>query len=168
MVTRSDIRLDVRDPTPYTLARHAVQFATNTIIKAGVRMEKTEDNQPSPEGSLTLKLLPTRADCNIHGDISGGWVVAQMDHAAESDASRIAQGRIANVAMESVVFMSPIRLGAEVCIYTRLLEIGTSSIRIAVEAWTRNPTETAERKVVDAVFVYVAIDGTGRIRKVPR
>jgi acyl-CoA thioesterase YciA len=91
-----------------------------------------------------------------------------MDHAAESDASRIAQGRIANVAMESVVFMSPIRLGAEVSVYTRLLEIGTSSIRIAVEAWTRNPTETAERKVVDAVFVYVAIDGTGRIREVPR
>ena len=95
-------------------------------------------------------------------------MVAQMDHAGESVASRLAQGRIANVALESVVFMSPIRVGAEVCIYTKLLEIGTSSIRMAIEAWTRNPNENARRKVVDAVFVYVAIDGAGRIRKVPR
>ncbi len=131
-------------------------------------MDKSEDNQPSPDGELILKLIPTRADCNIHGDISGGWVVAQMDHAGESVASRLAQGRIANVALESVVFMSPIRVGAEVCIYTKLLEIGTSSIRMAIEAWTRNPNENARRKVVDAIFVYVAIDGAGRIRKVPQ
>ncbi|TNC91375.1 MAG: acyl-CoA thioesterase [Thalassolituus sp.] len=131
-------------------------------------MEKKEDNQPCPEGELTLKLIPTRADCNIHGDISGGWVVSQMDHAAESVASRLAQGRIANVALESVVFMSPIRIGAEVCIYTNLLEIGTSSIRMAIEVWTRNPREEIRRKVVDAIFVYVAIDGQGRIRQVPR
>lgn len=131
-------------------------------------MDKIEDNPPSPEGNLTLKLLPNRSDSNVHGDISGGWVVAQMDRAAESDASRIAQGRIANIAMESVVFVSPIRLGAEVCIYTRLLEIGTSSIRIAVEVWTCTPGEEHRRKVVDAVFVYVAIDGAGRIRAVPR
>ena len=131
-------------------------------------MEKKEDNQPCPEGELTLKLIPTRADCNIHGDISGGWVVSQMDHAAESVASRLAQGRIANVALESVVFMSPIRIGAEVCIYTNLLEIGPSSIRMAIEVWTRNPREEIRRKVVDAIFVYVAIDGQGRIRQVPK
>ena len=115
-----------------------------------------------------MRLIPTRAECNLHGDISGGWVVAQMDHAAEELASRLAHGRIANVAMESVVFMSPIRVGASVSVYTRLLDVGSSSIRIAVEVWTRNHTESAHRKVVDAVFVYVAIDSHGRIRKVPR
>ncbi|MCD8521691.1 MAG: acyl-CoA thioesterase [Saccharospirillaceae bacterium] len=127
-----------------------------------------EDCAPTPEGELTLRLIPTRSETNVHGDISGGWVVAQMDHAAESVASRLAQGRIANVALESVVFMSPIRIGAAVCFYTRLLDIGTSSIRIAIEVWTQNPNEAERRKVVDAVFVYVAIDETGRIRRVPR
>ncbi|MCB2387787.1 MAG: acyl-CoA thioesterase [Thalassobium sp.] len=127
-----------------------------------------EDCEPTPEGELALRLIPTRSETNVHGDISGGWVVAQMDHAAESVASRLAQGRIANVALESVVFMSPIRIGAAVCFYTRLLDIGTSSIRIAIEVWTQNPNEVERRKVVDAVFVYVAIDETGRIRRVPR
>lgn len=127
-----------------------------------------EDNQPKPDGELSMRLIPTRAEANIHGDISSGWVVAQMDHAAESVVSRLAQGRIANIAMESLSFMSPIRVGAAVCIYTRLLEIGTSSVRINAEVWTRNPSENHRRKVVDATFVYVAIDEKGRIRRVPR
>lgn len=128
----------------------------------------TDDQRPRPNGELTLRLIPTRAETNTHGDISGGWVVAQMDHAAEDVASRIAKGRIANVALESVDFMSPIRVGAAVCFYTKLLDIGSSSIRIAIEVWTQNPNENDRRKVVDAVFVYVAIDETGHIRKVPR
>jgi acyl-CoA thioesterase YciA len=131
-------------------------------------MDVKEDNQPTPDGELALKLIPNRSDTNAHGDISGGWVVAHMDHAAESVASRIAHGRIANVALESVVFLSPIRIGAAVCFYTKLLDIGSSSIRIGIEVWTQNPNEKARRKVVDAIFVYVAIDESGRIRKVPR
>jgi acyl-CoA thioesterase YciA len=130
--------------------------------------EARDDCEPKPEGELTLRLIPSRNDTNAHGDISGGWVVSQMDLAAETIASRVAQGRIANVALESVVFMSPIRVGAAVCFYTRLLDIGSSSIRIAIEVWTRNPNDNERRKVVDAVFVYVAIDEQGRIRRVPK
>lgn len=129
---------------------------------------QNEDNQPTPEGELSLRLIPTRAEANMHGDMSSGWVVAKMDHAAESVVSRIAKGRIANIAMESLSFMSPIRVGAAVCVYTNLLEIGTSSVRIGIEVWTRNLKDSARRKVVDAVFVYVAIDENGRIRRVPR
>ncbi|MEN9465750.1 MAG: hypothetical protein RL217_1931 [Pseudomonadota bacterium] len=130
--------------------------------------ENCEGCDPRPEGELSLRLVPSRQDANLHGDISGGWVVAQMDHAAESVASKVALGRIASVALESVVFMSPIRVGAVVSIYTRLLDIGTSSLRLAIEVWTQNPSDSEKRKVVDAVFVYVAIDDNGRIRRVPR
>lgn len=130
--------------------------------------ENCESCEPRPEGELSLRLIPSRQDANLHGDISGGWVVAQMDLAAESLASKVAQGRIASVALESVVFMSPIRMGAVVSIYTRLLDIGTSSIRLAIEVWTQNPSDSEKRKVADAVFVYVAIDDNGRVRRVPR
>ena len=50
----------------------------------------------------------------------------------------------------------------------KLEDIGTSSIKIHVEVWTRNLEEEERRKVVDATFVYVAIDEQGRIRDVPR
>ena len=128
----------------------------------------TEDQDPTPYGELSLRLIPGRADTNIHGGISGGWVTARMDEAAESVASKVAQGRVANVSMESMVFMSPIRVGAAVCVYTKLEDIGKSSIKINVEVWTRNLGEQERRKVVDATFVYVAIDEHGRIRSVPR
>lgn len=128
----------------------------------------TEDQEPTPYGELSLRLIPGRADTNIHGGISGGWVTARMDEAAESVASKVAQGRVANVSMESLVFMSPIRVGAAVCVYTKLEDIGKSSIKINVEVWTRNLEEQERRKVVDATFVYVAIDEQGRIRSVPR
>lgn len=128
----------------------------------------TEDQEPTPYGELSLRLIPGRLDTNIHGGISGGWVTARMDEAAESVASKVAQGRVANVSMESMVFMSPIRVGAAVCVYTKLEDIGTSSIKINVEVWTRNLEEQERRKVVDATFVYVAIDEHGRIRNVPR
>mgnify|MGYP000630248509 FL=1 len=128
----------------------------------------TEDQEPAPSGELSLRLIPGRQDTNMHGGISGGWVTARMDEAAESVASKIAHGRVANVSMDSMVFMSPIRVGAALCVYTQLEEIGKSSIKINVEVWTRNLEEQERRKVVDATFVYVAIDELGRIRSVPR
>lgn len=128
----------------------------------------SEDQEPAPSGELSLRLIPGRQDTNMHGGISGGWVAARMDEAAESVASKIAHGRVANVSMDSMVFMSPIRVGAAVCVYTTLEDIGKSSIKINVEMWTRNLGEEERRKVVDAVFVYVAIDEQGRIRSVPR
>jgi acyl-CoA thioesterase YciA len=129
---------------------------------------ESEDQDPAPLGELNLRLIPGRQDTNMHGGISGGWVTARMDEAAESVASRIAHGRVANVSMDSMVFMSPIRVGAVVCVHTKLQDIGTSSIKINVEVWTRNLEEQERRKVVDATFVYVAIDEAGRIREVPR
>ena len=128
----------------------------------------SEDQEPAPSGELSLRLIPGRQDTNMHGGISGGWVAARMDEAAESVASKIAHGRVANVSMDSMVFMSPIRVGAAVCVYTTLEDIGKSSIKINVEMWTRNLGEEERRKVVDAAFVYVAIDEQGRIRSVPR
>lgn len=130
--------------------------------------QEIEDQEPAPRGELSLRVIPGRQETNMYGGISGGWVTAKMDEAAESVASRIAHGRVANVSMDSMVFMSPIRIGAAVCVYTKLADIGTSSIKINVEVWTRNLEEQERRKVVDATFVYVAIDESGRIREVPR
>jgi acyl-CoA thioesterase YciA len=140
------------------------QDATSSVVEE----QSSEDQEPVPRGELSLRLIPGRQDTNIHGGISGGWVTARMDEAAESVASKIAHGRVANVSMESMVFMSPIRVGAAVCVHTQLEDIGKSSIKINVEMWTRNLGEQERRKVVDAMFVYVAIDEHGRIRNVPR
>lgn len=128
------------------------------------------DDIPAPQGKLTLKLLTTRQDTNYYGDISGGWIVSQMDQAAELAAGRIAHGRTATVAIEAMDFISPVRVGSMANIFTSVREIGRSSMTIDVEVWIRPPHERNPdelNKVTEARFVMVALDDNGRIRAVP-
>ncbi|GAB3350749.1 MULTISPECIES: acyl-CoA thioesterase [Chromohalobacter] len=128
------------------------------------------DDIPTPQGELTLKLVTRRQDTNLYGDIPGGWLIAQMDQAAELAAGRLASGRTATVATESMDFLCPVRIGAMVNIFTKISEVGRSSIKVDVEVWIRPPHERSpeERyKVTEARFVMVALDDNGRIRPVP-
>lgn len=128
------------------------------------------DDIPTPQGELTLKLATRRQDTNLYGDIPGGWLIAQMDQAAELAAGRLASGRTATVATESMDFLCPVRIGAMVNIFTKISEVGRSSIKVDVEVWIRPPHERSpeERyKVTEARFVMVALDDNGRIRPVP-
>ncbi|MGO2146440.1 acyl-CoA thioesterase [Halomonas sp.] len=132
-------------------------------------LETDLDDAPAPQGLLTLKLLASRQDTNLYGDISGGWLVNHMDQAAELAAGREAGGRTATVAIESMDFLSPVRVGSMVSVYTHVQEIGRSSLKIDVEVWVRIPhgRRLEERqKVTEARFVMVAMDDNGRIRAV--
>ncbi|HET8790625.1 MAG TPA: acyl-CoA thioesterase [Modicisalibacter sp.] len=128
------------------------------------------DDVPAPQGDLTLKMLTSRQETNAYGDIAGGWLVNQMDQAAELCAGRLAHGRTATVAIEAMDFLCPVRVGSVVNIFTATREIGRSSIKIDVEVWIRPPHERNPNelyKVTEARFVMVALDDNGRIRAVP-
>lgn len=128
------------------------------------------DDVPAPQGDLTLKVLTSRQETNAYGDIAGGWLVNQMDQAAELCAGRLAHGRTATVAIEAMDFLGPVRVGSVVNIFTLAREIGHSSIKIDVEVWIRPPHERNPDelyKVTEARFVMVALDDNGRIRAVP-
>lgn len=128
------------------------------------------DDVPAPQGDLTLKMLTSRQETNAYGDIAGGWLVNQMDQAAELCAGRLAHGRTATVAIEAMDFLCPVRVGSVVNIFTVAREIGHSSIKIDVEVWIRPPHERNPDelyKVTEARFVMVALDDNGRIRAVP-
>lgn len=128
------------------------------------------EETPGPEGQLTLKLVVMPKDTNLHGDISASWVVSQMEQAAEFTAARLAKGRTATVALSSLDFLCPVRLGSLVQVYSQLLETGTSSMKISVEVWILPPNEkdpTSFYKVTEATFVMVALDDKGRIRTLP-
>lgn len=85
-----------------------------------------------------------------------------MDLAGTAMASKIAGGRIATVAIDRMAFMVPVAVGAQLSFYTQTLEVGRSSIRMLVEVWSDDPLSSEWRKVTEAVFVFVAIDGSGR------
>ncbi len=127
----------------------------------------TQSETFGPRGDLVLRIIAQRQDTNRNGDIYAGWLLHQMDLAAADTAHRVSQGRASTIAIDSIQFISPLRVGLPVSIYTRLADTGRSSMKIAVEVWTQDDNDTEPRKVTEALFVYVAIDEKGRIRELP-
>lgn len=117
-----------------------------------------------PEPTIRVTAMP--ADANFYGDIFGGWLVGQMDLAASALASRRSKGRAVLASIETISFLRPVKVGDEVSVYARIDNIGRSSMRIAVEAWTRDRNGEEVAKVTDAMITFVAIDDEGRPRLV--
>jgi acyl-CoA thioesterase YciA len=118
-----------------------------------------------PEGEPVIRTIAMPADTNPNGDIFGGWLMAQMDLAGGSAALQRAGGRVATVAVDSMTFHHPVKVGDQVSIYARILGIGRSSIRVHIEAWRRSRKGEFQR-VTSATFIYVAIGADGRPRPV--
>jgi acyl-CoA thioesterase YciA len=124
------------------------------------------DSNPLPQGDLALQTVAMPRDTNANGDIFGGWLLSQMDMAGGIAAGRVAGGRVATVAVEGMVFLTPVKVGAITTCYTQVLEVGRSSIRILVEVWINGPSAAEPVKVTEGEFIFVAIDENGRTRAV--
>lgn len=125
------------------------------------------DEAARPLGELALQTIAMPRDANYLGDIFGGWLLSQMDLAGAVLARRVAKGRIATVAVDSMMFLRPVPVGAVVSCYVRLLGIGRSSMQILVEVWIGDFT-ASQQKVTEGKFTFVAIDEQGRTRAVPQ
>ncbi|MFN7779675.1 MAG: acyl-CoA thioesterase [Betaproteobacteria bacterium] len=110
-----------------------------------------------------LRVMPMPADANVHGDVFGGWIMAQVDVAGAIPAARRANGRVATVAVTSFLFKQPVFVGDLLSFYARIVKTGTSSITVEVEVYAeRNRLQAEVVKVTEATLVYVA---TGEDRK---
>jgi len=121
-----------------------------------------------PEGKEpVLRVLPMPADANHHGDIFGGWIMAQVDIAGGVLAARRARGRVATVAVNSFQFKQPVQIGDLLSFYAEIVRVGNTSITVNVEVYAqRNPEEIEVVKVTEATLTYVATDKDRRPRKV--
>jgi acyl-CoA thioesterase YciA len=123
-----------------------------------------------PRGKIpALRVVPMPADSNQNGDIFGGWIMAQVDVAGGTVASRVARGRVATVSVNSFVFKQPVQIGDVLSFYAELQRIGNTSITVNVEVYAeRGRADTKVVKVTEATLTYVAIDLDGKPRPVPK
>ena len=128
-----------------------------------------QDKVALPEhGTLTLRVMPMPADANQHGDIFGGWIMAQVDVAGAVVASQRARGRVATVAVNSFLFKHPVFIGDVLSFYADIVRVGNTSITVNVEVYAqRNPADIEVVKVTEATLTYVATGPDGRPRPVP-
>ncbi|MGE0420929.1 MAG: acyl-CoA thioesterase [Reyranellaceae bacterium] len=115
-----------------------------------------------------LRMVPQPADMNGNGDIFGGWVLAQMDIAGGTVASRAAQGRVATVAITAMTFVQPIKVGDLVSIYGEVRKIGNTSVTVWLETVVERRLDPTPIRVTEGTFVFVAIDDHGKPRPVPK
>ena len=112
----------------------------------------------SPHGELMIRTLAMPAETNPGGDIFGGWVVSQMDLAAGSLALNIAKSRVVTVAIDSMSFIAPVKVGDFVSCYAKLLKIGTTSMRIQIQVWVLRKFSEKRQQVTEGIFTFVSLD----------
>jgi acyl-CoA thioesterase YciA len=122
------------------------------------------DDATEPKGTLTIRTVAMPADTNPAGDIFGGWVLSQMDIAGGVAGTEATNGRVVTVAVEAMTFISPVKIGDVLCVYTNVEKIGRTSITIAIEAWARRNRIADRVKVTEGRFVYVALGEDGQKR----
>ena len=120
-----------------------------------------------PRGELASRVLAMPTDTNPKGDIFGGWIMSLMDMAGKMSATTVANGRVVTVAVDSIVFRQPVKVGDVVCCYTDILRTGRSSITLSIEVWAMRQGQGERLKVTDATFTFVAVDDAGRPRALP-
>ena len=121
-----------------------------------------------PEGMPTLRVMPMPSDANIHGDVFGGWIMAQVDIAGALPAVRRANGRVGTVAVNSFVFKQPVFVGDLLSFYAKIVKTGRTSITVNVEVYAeRNRLQADTVKVTEATLTYVATGEDRRPRELP-
>ena len=121
-----------------------------------------------PEGMPTLRVMPMPADANIHGDVFGGWIMAQVDIAGAIPAVRRANGRVGTVAVNSFIFKQPVFVGDLLSFYAKIVKTGRTSITVNVEVYAeRNRLQSEIVKVTEATLTYVATGEDRRPRELP-
>jgi len=139
-----------------------------TALRACRYMARMSQQLPQNKEPV-LRMVPMPADSNQHGDIFGGWIMAQVDIAGGVAAMRRARGRVATVAVNSFAFKQPVFMGDVLSFYADIVRVGNTSITVNVEVYaSRNPEDLEVVKVTEATLTYVATDGQRQPRSVPR
>ncbi len=114
---------------------------------------------------LTQLMLPEHT--NPMGNIHGGVIMKLADEAGALCAVRHAQCHVVTVAIDSMTFLSPVRVGNVLTLKASLNWVGRSSLEVGVKVLAENPLTGEYTHTNSAFLVYVALDENGRPAEVP-
>lgn len=131
-------------------------------------MSDTLHSDQLPQGEEPqIRVMAMPADTNASGDIFGGWLMSQVDIAGSIAAYRRAHGRIVTVAVNEFRFLKPVYVGDLVSLYSRVIHVGNTSVRVMIEGFAERSRGTDQcDRVAEAEITYVAIDEKGKPRSI--
>jgi len=116
--------------------------------------------------SIAQLMQPEHA--NHFGNVHGGWIMKLADEAGALACMRHAQRRVVTVAVDSLVFREPIKIGDLVRLNAEVSYTGRTSMEAEVEVLAENPITGERVHTNNAYLVYVALDENGHATTVPQ
>ncbi len=116
---------------------------------------------------INIAQLMQPEHANLMGNVHGGWIMKLMDEAGALACMRHAQRRVVTVAMDSIVFRHPIRIGDLVLLESELTNVGRTSMEVQIEVQAENSMTGQRWHTNTAYAVYVALDDSGKPIAVP-
>lgn len=123
--------------------------------------------KPISASRVTLSQLMHPQHANLLGNVHGGWIMRLADEAGALACMRHAQKKVVTVAIDSMTFRQPIRLGDLVILKAEVTYTGHTSMEATVEVTAENPITGEHTHTNTAYLVYVALDDIGRPTSVP-
>jgi len=117
-------------------------------------------------GEITTFVMPHMQ--NVLGDLFGGHLMSLVDQAAAVAAIRHAGGPAVTASIDRVDFRERIPVGSLVSCLAAVDFVGNSSMDITVEVYAETVSTGERRHTHTAHVVFVAIDDTGKPKRVPR
>lgn len=117
------------------------------------------------EVTMTELILPN--DTNLLGNLLGGTLMHWIDIAGAMAASRHANKVVATVALDSLDFRHPVRMGELLTLKAKLTWAGKTSMEIMVTAYAENIKSGSIIVTNKAYLTFVALDDDGRPTPVP-
>lgn len=129
----------------------------------------TDSLPPKPvrASRVTLSQLMHLEHANLLGKVHGGWVMKLVDEAGALSCMRHSQRKVVTVAIDSMVFRQPIRIGDLIILNAEVTYAGRTSMEVEVEVLAENPITGERTHTNTAYLVYVALDDEGRPTAVP-
>jgi uncharacterized protein (TIGR00369 family) len=115
--------------------------------------------------SIAQMMQPEHA--NPIGNVHGGWIMKLVDECAALACMRHAQRRVVTVAVDSMTFRQPIRIGELVTLTAEVTYAGRTSMEAEVRVEAENPITGVKTHTNNAYVVYVALDEDGKPVSVP-
>ena len=123
--------------------------------------------KPVSASRVTLSQLMHLEHANLLGNVHGGWIMKLVDEAAALACMRHAQRKVVTVAIDSMVFRKPIKIGDLIVLNAEVTYVGRTSMEAEVQVLAENPITGEQTHTNTAYLVYVALDDDGRPTAVP-
>ena len=123
--------------------------------------------KPMRASRITISQLMHPEHANLLGNVHGGWIMKLVDEAGALACMRHAQKKVVTVAIDSMTFREPIRIGDLVILNAEVAYTGRTSMEAEVHVIAEDPVSGRQTHTNTAWLVYVALDDDGRPTPVP-